>query len=292
MTTLQREYGVDGIAIDLVADSEIVERDFDFGTVRFESLAAGDWLTQRGEPSRKPRRRYLIDAREVPSPSQLTGNLDKPALQRWIERESVIGAVHAERAGELHGVPEEDWPWRVQSLRLGASAKRDQGAERGTVVHEALHTLATQRCVPDPAMVADYARPWLQGAVLAWQALKIKRVVEAEQIVAHPELGFAGRFDLLAETDAGTTLIDWKTSPKGTVYAESHWQCACYAVAIERSLGLKIDRAVLIGVGPDGGFELIDCAATPVDVKGLIAVHHARRRIELAQREQRKAVKA
>ena len=170
------------IVENLSADSEIMEREFDYGLVRYENLAPGDWLTQRGEPARKWRRPYLINDQEVTSPSQLAGCLDKPALTRWIERESVIGAVHAERAGELHSVPEEDWPERVRFLRLGASAKRDAGAERGTIVHEALHTLAVDGRVPDPAIVADYARPWLQGAMLAWEALDVRSVLDAESI--------------------------------------------------------------------------------------------------------------
>lgn len=275
----------------LSPESEIVEREFPYGTVRFENLAAGDWLTSRGEPAKKPRRRYLINGLEVTSPSQLAGCLDKPALTRWIERESVIGAVKAERAGELAGVPEEDWPWRVQSIRLGASAKRDQGAERGTIVHQALHSLAVDGRVPDPAMVADYARRWLQGAILAWEALGITRVIEAEQIVGHPELGFAGRFDLLAMADGLVTLIDWKTSPKGSVYAESHWQARAYAVAIERSLGLRVEDIKLIGVGPDGGFELISCEITSEDLESLVKVHYARKRVEQAQRDQRRVTK-
>jgi hypothetical protein len=281
-------------AIEEDLGGEIIEREFADFTVRFENCGIGQWLTAKGEPAKKPRRRYLIDGVEVCSPSQLAGCLDKPALTRWIERESVIGAVYAERAGELYGVPEQDWPWRVQSIRLGASAKRDQGAERGTVVHEALHTLAVKGRVPDPMMVADYARPWLQAAVLAWQALDVRKVIEAETIVGHPELGFAGRFDLFAMCgpDNTLTLIDWKTSPKGEVYPESHWQARAYAVAIERSLQTSVEAVKLIGVGPEGGFELIDCEITRQDLESLIAVHYARKRVEASQRAQRRVPKA
>ena len=272
---------------------EVVEREFDYGIVRYENFGPGQWLTARGEPAKKPRRRYLINGVEVTSPSALAGCLDKPALTRWIERESVIGAVHAERAGELDGIPEHDWPYKVTSIRLGASAKRDQGAERGTIVHEALHTLAVEGRVPDPATVADYARPWLQGAVLAWEALDVLKVVEAEQIVGHPELGFAGRFDLLIRNRQGeTVLVDWKTSPKGQVYDESHLQVAAYRMAIERSLGFTVNRAVLMGVGPDGGFEFAECMAEPADVEALVQIHYARKRIGMATRDQRRITKA
>jgi hypothetical protein len=273
--------------------SEVVEREFDYGTIRFENLAPGDWRTKSGSLARSWRRRYLLNEREVVSPSQLVGNLDKPALVRWIERESVRGAVYAERTGELEGVPEEDWTKRVFSLRMGASAKRDEGAMRGTAVHEALHQLATTGSAPNPADVADFARPWLAGAVKAWETLKVEEVVEAEQIVGHPELLIAGRFDLLARCDGGhLTLIDWKTSPKGEVYAESHWQAAAYKLAIERSLGVEVDRVVLIGVGPSGQPEVINGEITVTDLRSLLDVHHARKRVEAAQSLQRKLQKA
>lgn len=271
---------------------ERIERELeDIGTLVFENYAAGEWMTKKGEPAKKARRRYVLADRELDAVSSILGTLDKPALLRWIEDQATIGAVYAERGGYLTDLPEWEWQRRVRSLDLGASAKRDQGADRGTVIHDALHALAKGEPVPDPSTLPENARPWLRGAILAWMALGITDVIEAERIVCHPELGFAGRPDLLAIAGGNLVLLDYKTG-KGKAYPEVHWQTRLYRMAIARSLHLEVDKALAVAIGDDGSFELIECSATEDEARALLAVYRARKRIESDMRSQRAIAKA
>ncbi len=274
----------------LIPGGQTITRTFDFGTLKFEDYAAGTWLTKAGAPGKTARRHYLLDGEEVYSVSSIVGCLDKPALVRWIEDQATRGAVQAERLGELAGVPEEDWCRRVRSLNLGASAKRDEGADRGTIVHDALHTLAVEGRAPNPADVPGIARPWVRGAVAAWLSLGDGDVIAAEEIVCHPELRYAGRFDLLRMLVGQRTLLDWK-SGRGKIFEAAHWQARLYAMALERC-GEPVDRIVLVGIGDDGGFELVDCACTEQDAEALLRVHRAQKRIQSDMRAQRAIARA
>lgn len=258
------------------------------GELVFQNYGPGQWLTRAGEPAKTSRRRYLLDGKELDSVSSIVGTLDKPALTRWIETQATIGAVQAERLGELADVPEEDMARRVRSLGLGASAKRDEGADRGTVVHEALHTIAIEGRAPNPSDFPALARPWLQGAVRAWMKLNPTGVIAAEEMVCHPEHLYAGRPDLVVLCGGKPTLLDYKTSRGGRSWPEAHLQTRLYQMAL-KALGTDVDRIVIVGIGDDGSFELIECAATEADAVALIAVFRARKRIEQDLRSQRKA---
>ena len=275
---------------------EVVVREIPgIGRVTFENLPAGAWLTQRGEPSKKPRRRYLLDAAARPewngekdSVSSIVGTLDKPALQRWIEDQATRGAVQAERMGELAGVAEDDWMRRVRSLNLGASAKRDEGAERGTVIHDAMRDLAHGK-VPNPSLLPETARPWMQAAVRMWLEHR-PELVASEQIVCHPELRYAGRFDLLARVDGVLTLLDYKTG-KGRVFPEAHWQTRLYAMALACE-GVQVERVAVVGISDDGDFELMDCDVSEEDARALVRVFRSRKRVASNMAAKRKAAKA
>lgn len=270
---------------------ERVERDIPgVGLVVFENYGPGEWMTQKGEPAKRSRRRYLLDGEEVDSVSSIVDALRKEALERWIEDQACRGAVQAERLGELTDVPEEDYAWRIRSLGLGASAKRDEGADRGTVIHEAMQGLAEGR-VPNPADVPGAARPWIQGAMRAWLALEITpgNVILSEEIVAHPELRYAGRPDLVAKIDGVVTLLDYK-SGRGRVYGEAHFQTRLYQMALA-CCGIPVERIVLVGIADDGGFELIDCAVTEDQAAALLVVHRARRLVNASMADQRRRAK-
>lgn len=259
------------------------------GTLVFENYGVGEWMTKKGEPAKKSRRRYLLDDTELDSVSSITDTLNKPALQRWIEDQATRGAVQAERMGELQDVPEEDLVDRVKFLGLGASAKRDEGADRGTAIHAAFHALAVEGKVPNPADFPGIARPWVQGAMRAWLTLK-PEMIAAEEIVCNPDHGYGGRPDLLAVVDGKVTLIDYKTG-KGRVFQEAHYQTRLYEMAL-RHLDVQVDRIVIVGIDDQGGFEPVDCVATEEDAIALIHIYRANKRINAGMADQRKLARA
>jgi hypothetical protein len=254
------------------------------GLVVFENYGPGTWMTKKGEPAKISRRRYLLDGEEQDAVSSITDTLDKPALQRWIEDQATRGAVVAERLGELVDVPEEDWAGRVKSLGIGATAKKEEGGDRGTVIHTAMDDL-TRGIIPNPADFPEIGRPWVRGAMRAWLKLDPK-VIASEEIVCNPELGYAGRPDLVATVDGKVTLIDWK-SGKGRVFDQSHYQTRLYAMALH-FCGIDVERILVVGIGNDGGHELIDCAVTEEEAKALITVYRSRKRANSSMATQRK----
>lgn len=270
---------------------EIVEREISgVGVLRFENLGPGEWLTQKGEPAKKARRRYLLDDGEMDSVSSIVSTLDKPALLHWYEEQSAIGAVRAHRAGELDGVPEDEYVERLKLLRLGASAARDEGADRGHAIHAAFERLAKHGEVPRPSVFPPGQRAWVQGAVSAWMHMR-PEPVEVEQIVCNPEHGYAGRPDLIAIVDGRRTLIDWKTG-KGRVFDQAHYQTRAYAECLP-CCGLDpVDDIVIVGVDDQGGFELIRCEATPEDFYDLLRTFRSRKRVNAGMAKQRKALRA
>lgn len=271
---------------------ERIVREIDgVGTLTFDDFVAGQWLTKKGEPAKISKRRYALDDRELDSVSSVVDTLRAWALEDWIERQATIGAARAMQLGKLRGVPEEEWRDQVKALGLGASAKRDEGADRGKAIHAVFEALALGRPAPNPAEFPALARPWLRGALLAWLALGVTESVAVEEIVCNPEHGYAGRPDLVCVADGRLTLVDWKTG-KGRVYDKAHYQTRLYAMALAASVGIVVDRIVIVGIADDGGFELIECAVSEVDVVALLTVFRSRRRVESDMRAQRSIARA
>jgi hypothetical protein len=267
----------------------VLEAEHACGLLRFEELNAGDWLTLKGEPARKGRRNYFLNGECLPfSVSGIVETLSKPALYTWHEDRGVRGGVQAERMGELVDVPPEDWAHRVRSLDLGADAERDQASDRGHAIHEVFHTLARTGEAPDMTTIPPEWLPWYRGALRAWLALN-PTVIEAEFLVCHPDLRYAGRPDLYAITGGVPTLIDYKTSAKGRIWSEAHYQTRGYAEAMPFG-GLPYpERIVIVAVNNDGGYLLEDCAVEPAEWDALVTVAHSRRDVEARRSAHRKA---
>ena len=270
---------------------ELVECTIDgLGELRFENFGPGEWLTQKGEPAKKSRRRYLLNGDEVDSVSSIVGTLDKPGLYPWHEDHGARGGVEAERMGELVGVPPEEIIKRVRFLGLGATAARDDGADRGTAIHSAFHTLATTGIAPKLSDFPVAWRGWVKGAARAWMALD-PEPLDSEFMVCHPELGYAGRPDLLCRVNGQRVLIDYKTN-KGRVYDQAHYQTRGYVETFSHCGIEPVDKILIVGIDDDGGFQLVDCAATPEDWSALLHTFRARKRINAAMAAARKASKA
>ena len=276
-------------APELTAVGETIVRQIDgVGELVFHDYPAGSWMTKKGTPAKTARREYLLDGKELDSVSSIVDALRKIGLEFWKEDMGARGAVQLERMGELVGVPEEDIVRKVRQFKLGADARAAEAAARGSAIHAVFHGLATGGTAPNPAEFPVTARNWLRGAMRAWRALKWSETVQAEDMVCHPELLFAGRPDLVAVCDGKVTLIDYKTSGKGEVYDSVHWQLRLYWMAL-LVMGVPVERAVAVGIGDDGGFELIECEATEEWARALVLVFRAGKRINAGMGSQRRA---
>ncbi len=261
---------------------EVVERTIEgVGTLRFEDFGPGEWLTKKGEPAKKARRRYLLNGEEMDSVSSIVGTLSKEGLYPWHEDHGARGAVEAMEMGELEDVPIEDVVKKVRALGLGARAARDEGADRGKAIHLAFQTFAETGEAPK---FSDYPKgwwPWVKGCAKAWLQLD-PEPIEAEFMVVDPALGYAGRPDLLCRSKGQRVLLDYKTSTKGRIYEQGHLQTRGYSEAFEPCHLEPPDRIAIIGIDDGGNVEIEDCAATAAQWRNLVATFHDRKDLNAA----------
>jgi hypothetical protein len=163
---------------------------------------------------------------------------------------------------------------------------RDRAAKRGTNVHKhALHALATGAPVPAFDRLTEEERGFARGVMAFWHELE-PDPLQAEQVVWSERLGVAGRFDLRARLNGiyggqsmlgATCLVDAKTS--GFISNKHHGQLAGYdLLARESGIG-ESERLLILQVDADGGYELLDAAATHEEFEDALRVYRAAGRI-------------
>lgn len=214
--------------------------------------------------------------------------LDKPALIPWAERMGAEGALILERAGQLAGIEPADCVGVMRSHGMGAEAKREAGADRGTAIHDALRLYCEDGTIP---AIRDFD-PEVRGYVSALCAWLIKADPEpifVETVVGSPTHDYAGRVDLLATIDGRRTLVDLKTNPAGRVYPEAHLQAAAYGLALEECGIEPADCGVIVAAGEDGSHQSAPLCADPQHFLAVLACHRAMSAVRGAVRAQEKA---
>ncbi len=268
----------------------IVTAEHPAGLLTFEDFGVGQWLTQKGEPAKTSRRRYLLDGQSMDAVSSLCGTLSKEALVDWAGKASALGARDATRAGELDGVHDDDVIERLRFLGLGHKAKQQEGADRGNAIHAVAEGIARYGLMPDPSIHPPAYQPYLQGFARAWLELGITPV-EIEEMVCHKKLGYAGRPDLVGTNHDGLVLVDYKTG-KGKVYDQAHYQTRLYEMARVATGLPPADRIVIVGISDEGVHELVDCEASEEDALHLLWTFRSRKNINAGMARQRKERKA
>lgn len=177
----------------------------------------------------------------------------------------------------------------LDRARLSYAHAKDAAAGRGTNVHEhALHALANGRPVPDLNALTYEEQGYARGIMAFWHEYEPEPLY-AEAVVCDPDLGVAGRLDLIAEVKAlnGTVLLDAKTS--GFIPNKHHVQLAGYQkCALECELVDGIVGAYVLQVSPDGSYELIACQATEESFDLAVQVYRDAARISRQSNAARK----
>jgi hypothetical protein len=128
------------------------------------------------------------------------------------------------------------------------------------------HLQESQRATGTGSEVHDWIEAFLRGesrelpenpssmravqAFLDWWKEEKREVLLSEEIVAHPELLYAGKVDLLL---GDGTLVDFKTSR--ALYPEHELQLGGYALALEAWQRIRPQRGLLVRIGKDGSVE-------------------------------------
>ena len=217
--------------------------------------------------------------------------LDKPALLKWAEAAGAQGAVTLERAGELEGVDPSEAIRVVRINGVGMDAKRDAGADRGTAVHKVLEFWAREREVPDLADYPAEVRGYVQG-LCSWLLTVHPEPTGVERCVGSIEHTYAGRMDLRANLHSRDCIVDLKTNPRGRVYDEAHLQGRAYAIADVECGADPPQGIVIVAVGEDGNFEMVECEAEAGDWFNVLGTYRSLTRLRNARGARERAAKA
>lgn len=174
---------------------------------------------------------YQVDGINYPSVTSILSatksTKSKLALQRW--RDSV-GEAEADRISKA-------------------------ACDRGTAVHACCEALLRGEVEPS---ISEIAKPFWSNMRPYVVKLKPDYI---ETFTHHPDLKYAGRFDAFGAYDGrNSTIVDFKTAsnPTRMEWIGDYWlQVAAYAGAIERTLEVKTDRAVIITVTATTAQEFI-----------------------------------
>lgn len=161
---------------------------------------------------------------------------------------------------------------------------RDEAADRGTAVHKhALHRLATGARMVDLDALTPEEQGYARGVMGFWH--ECEPVAKyAEQVVYHPDLGVAGRLDLICDlTWNGVryrdAVVDAKTS--GFIPNKHHVQISGYEdCAIESGLlDAPAEAGFILQVTAAGGYELIPVTSTREDFHVAVDLYRRAARI-------------
>jgi hypothetical protein len=254
----------------------------------WDSVGIEDQLPQQ--------RRYMVDGQRMASVSTISKVLDTDptGLLHWSAGLTCEGVAQlAAQNGSI------DWINSGQSIKaalreaeLTWTDVRDQAAKRGTNVHELIFAaLAERRKLPDLADLSEEERGYGRAAMRFW-ADRDPKPLHAEQMAASVAHGYAGRFDLLAEIDGVTCLIDAKTRGRGQDRISDHVQLAGYSVAIAESGLGEVEKTVALILTPEGEYLEVEGQATEEDWMAALNSYKANKSLSKRMREARKAVAA
>ncbi len=225
-------------------------------------IAFYDSIGVDGEPQQ---RRYLVDGERLVNVTTATGIYMKEALLGWVATETREG---------------RDW-----------RETRDLASKRGTSTHDLILRMLIGRA--SLADLADEDRPFGQAGA-RWLFDRSPKVLDAERMVASPEHGFAGRFDLLAHLDGQRTRVDFKTvtswaykraqgkptDRKLPPFFENVLQLSGYELAARESGYDESDQLLIVRLGPDGTYDETVVPYVPERFLCALAAYQAKRDTE------------
>lgn len=165
---------------------------------------------------------YKVDGNFLRRVTTHLGGIPKPWLGGWAAKEVATFAV--EHRDQWLDLPKTD----AKKLLKGAPwSKRDDAADRGTAIHEALEAYVTGEPLPDGMNEEE-----LECAIAAEAFLRdfVGQVLAAELTVYSWEHDYAGTLDLwCTDKDGNRWIIDYKSS--SSVYPSHAVQQVAYRMA-------------------------------------------------------------
>ena len=179
---------------------------------------------------RDSRHQYFFDGKQVPSVTQCTDVMAKPALRRWYA--NMVADYYKESLKPGMVLDELVIAELYKSSKSAPFKKRDKAGDLGTIVHkECEHYLEAKLRGGEyeSTLVNAKARSAYERFTGWWSEAELE-VLGTEQLIYNRQANYAGTFDILARDSEGPIVFDIKTS-KG-VYNEHFAQMAAYALAL------------------------------------------------------------
>jgi hypothetical protein len=179
----------------------------------------------------------------LPSVTRVLSVIAKPKVNAWAMD---LMARHI-LENYSPGMSAEDLALLVQKARGAHLEESRKATGAGSEVHDWIEAFlkGEPRGLPLDPSSAEAVR-----AFVDWWREEKREVLLSEEIVAHPELLYAGKVDLLL---GDGTLVDFKTSK--ALYPEHELQLGGYALALEAWEGIRPRRGLLVRIGKDGTAE-------------------------------------
>lgn len=242
-----------------------------------------------GEPDdkgRTKRRSYTVNGEKLVSVTTVLGCLDKPGLKYAAEKLAVAGAVHLATEGRLPASVDGALS-RMKAEELRFWQIWGKKADRGTLAHEDLVSLATGAPLPDLDDLEPEQRGFARG-VAGWFADARPVAIQQEQMVASVEHGYAGRPDFYGTIPTlhptARFLLDLKTTddlPRDRYenvkapYPEMLLQLAGYEVARVESGYEPSDYQAVLRVDSTGATDLFVTVVDPDLFLGVLGAYKA-----------------
>ncbi len=189
--------------------------------------------------------RYKLDGQWVPGVTTILGVLNKPALPKWAA--TSVAEWVADNPDRLDEMRHDGRGPLVAYLKEIPWSARDKAADRGT----AFHSYAERILLGEHVEVPEEHVGLVESALRFMEDYRIEPIM-VEGRVGSREHGYAGTFDLIADSRAGRIIADWKSSKR--IYPETAMQNVAYAYAdfvgegdeaqpvpeVERSFGVHV----------------------------------------------------
>lgn len=180
--------------------------------------------------------RYCIDGIEFPSPTEVLGILDKPALKQWAVNMAI-------RYLETQNFMDNDDP---AQLLQNAKTEWKNVSEEAMDIGSEIHAIIENYIKFGQDALGQYRSEVENGflAFLEWEKEHITKWFCSEMIVVSHDYGFAGQLDAIAEMRDDKTstelvrLLDFKSS--SGFYSGYGKQLCLYRTAINEMIRRKI----------------------------------------------------
>lgn len=169
--------------------------------------------------------RYRLDGEWVQGVTTILFNaIPKPALPKWASKSvAQYVADNRDTVDALYGMGTGPM---VDALKGIPWQQRDEAANRGTEVHNFAERIANGESVDVPAALVGH----VEACIAFLDEWAIEPVL-VEAVVGDREHRYAGKLDLVADSNRGPRAIyDYKTSKSG-IYSETAYQMVAYAFA-------------------------------------------------------------